>query len=178
MKPILTNNTNECNKSSYILIPPPVNILFASEILVNAYFLLHEYQILLFKRNYNHIMAARCFVLRVQAMVHSCHPLHPESWLLCNWDCVLIWFNFHDVAINYASVSKFLHRRLPRVFIWTNNTQGLKLTKKDWLRDVWVFRAGVENEQYLLAASYYNCHGPKKIGMRGSNLFKRVFLGL
>ena len=55
---------------------------------------------------------------------------------------------------------------------------GLKLTKKDRLRDVEVFGAGVENEQYLLAASYYNCHGPTKMGMRGSNLFKRVFLGV
>ena len=52
MKRILTNNTSECNKSSYILISPPVNILFALKILVNTRFYIIQ-------RNDNHIMAVR-----------------------------------------------------------------------------------------------------------------------
>ena len=39
VKLILTNKSSECNKSSYILISPPLNILFYLKILVNTCFL-------------------------------------------------------------------------------------------------------------------------------------------
>ena len=80
MKPILTNNTNECHKSSYILISPPVNILFALKILVNSYFL-DIPDIANLKKLSSHQGRERGLVHLsiVQAMIGSCHPLHPNQ---------------------------------------------------------------------------------------------------